>query len=92
MEAQVTSCDDFCPYVASSHQLTPKELAYFIIASNQPLDEYNRVSFLHAICCYDKSMDSVMFSIYIASQVYGSKSIVFGGGVSPTQLSACMND
>ena len=33
------------------------------IASNRPLNEYNWVSLLHAICCYHKSTDSVMFSI-----------------------------
>ena len=33
------------------------------IASNRPQNEYNRVSFLHAILCYHKSTDSVTFSI-----------------------------
>ena len=40
---------------ASSH--------YLFIASNRPLNEYNRVSFLHAIPCYHKSTDNVTFSI-----------------------------
>ena len=63
-----------------------------IITSNWPLDEYNRVS-LHAICCYDKSMDSVTLSIYVracmrvcvcvcVSRAYVSISIVCGGGVN----------
>ena len=48
----------------SSRQPTPRELALSIfIASNRPLDEYNLVSFLHAILCYHKSTDSVTFSI-----------------------------
>ena len=36
-----------------------------VIASNRPLNEYNRVSFLHAIRCYHKSTDSVTLSINI---------------------------
>ena len=41
------------------------------IASNRSLNEYNRVSFLHAILCYHKSTDSVMFSIdFVVMSVY----------------------
>ena len=63
MEAKVTSFNGFAgrqPLLIS--QLHGSSHCLFI-ASNRPLNEYNRVSFLHAILCYHKSTDSVTFSI-----------------------------
>ena len=64
MEAQVTSYDDFAgrqPLLLVSRLHRSSHCLY--IASNRPLNEYNRVSFLHAILCYHKSTDNVTFSI-----------------------------
>ena len=43
------------------------------------------MSFLRAICCYHKSMDSVTFSVNI-----GTTSVCGGSGIPP-RLSACTN-
>ena len=85
MEAQVTSCDGFASrqpllLVSQLHG----SLHCLFIPSNRTLNEYNRVSLLHAILWYHEPMDSVTFSIDSGVTSYGSISIACGGsGIPP---------
>ena len=55
----------FCRQVASSGHPTPQELALFVCSFKLTAGSVQLI-FMHAVCCYSKSVDSLMCSINIS--------------------------